>query len=185
MSKIYNIGVFIGSLRQASYSRKLANTFKKIAPKGLNLEIIEIADLPLYNEDLETDQPPVAWGAFRAAVKHVDAFLFITPEYNRSVPAVLKNAIDVGSRPYGKSVWNAKAGAVVSHSQGALGGFGANHHLRQSLVFNDVQTLQQPEAYLSHIQKIITNDSEPANEDSQAFLLSLLTSFEALIKKIN
>ncbi|WP_182419042.1 NADPH-dependent FMN reductase [Bartonella sp. HY038] len=185
MSKVYNIGVFVGSLRNASYSRKLANTFKKIAPAGLNLEIIEIGDMPMYNEDLETDVPPASWSTFRHAVKHVDGFLFITPEYNRSVPAVLKNAIDVGSRPYGQSVWNGKPGAVVSLSQGIIGGFGANHHLRQCLVFNDVQTMQQPEAYLSHIQNIITDSAEPANESSHAFLVSILTAFEALVKKFD
>lgn len=142
-----DVAVFVGSLRKESLSRKVANALVVLAPPSLQLSIVEIGELPLYNQDLEAD-PPAAWRHFRERVKAAEAVLFVTPEYNRSVPAALKNALDVASRPYGQSAWDGKPGAVVSVSPGALGGFGANHHLRQSLVFLNVPTLQQPEAYL-------------------------------------
>lgn len=148
MSKVYKVAVLVGSLRQASINRKLAQALVTLAPATVQLEIVEIGELPLYNEDIDGDAPPAAYSAFRQQMKAADAVLFVTPEYNRSVPAPLKNAIDVGSRPYGQSVFSGKPGAVLSASPGAVGGFGANHHLRQSLVFLDVAVLQQPEAYL-------------------------------------
>ncbi|GLK90907.1 NADPH-dependent FMN reductase [Pseudomonas turukhanskensis] len=148
MSKVHRVAVLVGSLRKASINRKLALALAELAPPSLQLEIVEIGDLPLYNEDIDVSPAPAAYTAFRDKVKAAEALLFITPEYNRSVPAPLKNAIDVGSRPYGQSVFSGKAGAVVSASPGAVGGFGANHHLRQSMVFLDVHMLQQPEAYL-------------------------------------
>ena len=113
--------------------------------------LLQIGDLPLYNPDLDGATPPAAWTAFRARIKSADAVLFVTPEYNRSVPGVLKNAIDVGSRPYGQSAFAGKPAAVVSSSIGPISGFGANHHLRQSLAFLDMPTLQQPEVYLASV----------------------------------
>lgn len=148
MSNVYTIAVLVGSLRKASINRKVALALAELAPANLRLKIVEIGDLPLYNEDIDVD-PPTAYKAFREQVSAADAVLFVTPEYNRSVPAPMKNAIDVGSRPYGKSAWSGKPGAVISASPGAIGGFGANHHLRQSLVFLNVPCMQQPEAYLS------------------------------------
>ena len=148
MSNVYTVAVLVGSLRKQSINRKVALALAELAAANLKLKIVEIGDLPLYSEDIDTDTPPVAYDVFREQVRAADAVLFVTPEYNRSVPGVLKNAIDVGSRPYGKSVWSGKPGAVISASPGAIGGFGANHHLRQSLVFLDVPCLQQPEAYL-------------------------------------
>src|SRR6202162_4040280 len=153
MEKLMNVCVLVGSLRKASCNGMLANALISVAPSSMKLDITEIGQLPLYNEDLETDPPPAPWTAFRQRIKAADAVLFVTPEYNRSVPAVLKNALDVGSRPYGSSVWDRKPGAIVSGSPGAIGGFGANHHLRQSLVFLNVPTMQQPEVYLSHVDK--------------------------------
>ncbi|OLF53989.1 NADPH-dependent FMN reductase [Pseudomonas chlororaphis] len=147
MSNVYTVAVLVGSLRKASINRKVALALAELAPANLKLKIVEIGDLPLYNEDIDVD-PPAAYQAFREQVKAADAVLFVTPEYNRSVPAPLKNAIDVGSRPYGQSAWSGKPGAVISVSPGAIGGFGANHHLRQSLVFLNVPCMQQPEAYL-------------------------------------
>ena len=143
------IAVFVGSLRKESFNRKMAKALIALAPESLKLEIIEIGELPLYNQDLD-DNPPIAWAEFRERLRTFDGVLFVTPEYNRSVPAVLKNAIDVGSRPYGKSVWDGKPGAVMSVSPGHIGGFGANHHLRQSLVFLNVPAMQQPEAYIGN-----------------------------------
>ena len=148
------VGVLVGSPRKESFNRKMALAMAALQPASLALEIIEIAKLPLYNQDLDdTGSAPPEWISFREAVSRVDAVLFVTPEHNRSVPAPLKNAIDVGSRPYGKSAWNGKPGAIVSVSPGALGAFGANHHLRQSLVFLNVPCLQQPEAYIGGAPK--------------------------------
>ncbi|NAT74315.1 ACP phosphodiesterase, partial [Pseudomonas syringae pv. actinidiae] len=148
MSQVHTIAVLVGSLRKESINRKIALALAKLAPATLKLNIIEIGDLPLYNEDIDGDSPPPAYSVFREQLGAADGVLFVTPEYNRSVPGALKNAIDVGSRPYGKSAFSGKPGAVISASPGAVGGFGANHHLRQSLVFLDVLCLQQPEAYL-------------------------------------
>jgi chromate reductase len=145
------IAVLVGSLRKASFNRKMAKALISLAPEPQMLEIIEIGGLPLYDQDYDDEgRPPAAWTTFREHIKSFDGFLFVTPEYNRSVPAVLKNALDVGSRPYGKSIWGEKPGAVISVSPGAIGGFGANHHLRQSLVFLNVPTMQQPEAYIGN-----------------------------------
>lgn len=148
MSKTYHVAVLVGSLRQASINRKLAQALAQLAPPSLKLEIVEIGDLPLYNEDIDQASPPEAYVAFRTKLKNADALLFVTPEYNRSMPGALKNAIDVGSRPYGQSAFSGKPGAVLSASPGAIGGFGANHALRQCMVFLDVYMMQQPEAYL-------------------------------------
>lgn len=112
-----NVAVLIGSLRRESFSRKVAKSLIALAPGSLKLEIIEIGELPMYNQDLD-ETPPIAWTAFRHRLNGFDGVLFVTPEYNRSVPAVLKNAIDVGSRPYGQSAWDGKPGAVVSVSPG-------------------------------------------------------------------
>ncbi|AKJ27516.1 NADPH-dependent FMN reductase [Caldimonas brevitalea] len=175
--KMTEVAVLVGSLRRASLNRKLALALRDLAPEGLKLDIVEIGDLPMYNQDLD-EAPPEAWVAFRERIAHSDAVLFVTPEYNRSVPAVLKNAIDVGSRPYGHSVWNGKPGAIVSASPGAIGGFGANHHLRQSLVFLNVPTLQQPEAYLGGADRLFDEQGRIANPDTAAFLTGFLQAFE-------
>ncbi len=177
----YSVAVIVGSLRRGSYSRKLALALAAIAPASLKLGIVEIGALPLYDEDAEAD-PPAAWIAFRDAVRPADAVLFVTPEYNRSVPGMLKNALDVGSRPYGQSVWNGKAGAVVSNSPGAIGGFGANHHLRQSLVFLNVPLLQAPEAYVGGVAKLFDADGGIANPDTRAFLTGFMERFAAWVE---
>ena len=135
-----------------------------------------------YNQDDDEGQPPPAWMKFRERVKATDAVLFVTPEYNRSVPAVLKNALDIGSRPHGQSVWDGKPGAVVSVSPGAIGGFGANHHLRQSLVFLNVPTLQQPEAYIGNVHTLLDTAGNLANADTQAFLVKFLQAFSGWVK---
>jgi chromate reductase len=145
------IATIVGSLRANSNSERIARAIGLEAPKELSFDIVKIGDLPLYNPDIDSDAPPVAWSAFRARIKLADAVLFVTPEYNRSVPGALKNAIDVGSRPYGQSVFAGKPAAVVSSSIGPISGFGANHHLRQSLTFLDMPTLQQPEVYLGSV----------------------------------
>jgi len=182
MSK--KIAVFVGSLRKESLNRKMAKVLAALAPESLNLEIIEIGGLPLYDQDLDDEgRPPSAWTEFRERVKSFDGFLFVTPEYNRSVPGVLKNAIDVGSRPYGQSVWGGKPGAVISVSPGAIGGFGANHHLRQSLVFLDVPAMQQPEAYIGGAAQLFDVNNNISNEATREFLKKFVDAFAAWVAK--
>jgi chromate reductase len=171
------VAVIIGSLRQGSFSRSLALAVKELAAPRLNLGIVEIGDLPLYNPDLDGDAPPPAWARFRTDIARADAVLFVTPEYNRSVPAALKNAIDIGSRPYGNSVFSGKPAAIISIAQGMLGGFGANHHLRQSLVFLDMPILQQPEAYISRIGDLLDTDGRLGNDSTRSFLQDFAGKF--------
>ena len=177
MSQAHDVVVLVGSLRAESLNRRVALALAERAPASITLEIVGIGDLPFYNSDLETDAPPPAWTRFRERVARADALLFVTPEYNRSVPAALKNALDVGSRPYGKSVFGGKPGAVVSVSPGAIGGFGANHHLRQSLVFLDVPQagLCQIVAFIAAIPAIVppTFLSEPRHECHSLLIITL------------
>jgi chromate reductase, NAD(P)H dehydrogenase (quinone) len=179
-----NIAVFVGSLRKESFNRKMAKALAALAPESLMLEIIEIGGLPLYNQDFDDGgKPPSAWTTFREHVKTFDGLLFVTPEYNRSVPGVLKNALDVGSRPYGLSVWGGKPGAVISVSPGAIGGFGANHHLRQALVFLDVPTMQQPEAYIGNAAQLFDANGNIPNETTREFLIKFMDTFTAWVAK--
>lgn len=171
-----NVAVIVGSLRKESFSRKLANALVPLSRPALDLNFIEIGDLELYNEDTEKN-PTRAWTTFRDAVRPMEAVLFVTPEYNRSVPGCLKNAIDVGSRPYGSSVWSGKPAAIISNSPGAIGGFGANHHLRQSLVFLDMPVMQQPEAYISGANKLVGDDGTITDNTNREFLTKVMASF--------
>jgi chromate reductase, NAD(P)H dehydrogenase (quinone) len=160
----------------------MALAMAAMQPESLALDIVEIGHLPLYNQDLDdAGTPPPEWTAFRKTVSAFDAVLFVTPEYNRSVPAPLKNALDVGSRPYGKSAWNGKPGAIVSVSPGALGAFGANHHLRQSLVFLNVPCLQQPEAYIGGAAKLFDPQGELISDSTRGFLKGFMTAFAAWV----
>jgi chromate reductase len=179
-----NVAVLVGSLRKGSYNRKMALALAKLAPDTLKLDIVEIRDLALYDEDLEVEGAPAAWTEFRNSVRAADAVMFVTPEYNRSVPGGLKNAIDVGSRPYGQSVWSRKPCAVISVSPGGIGGFGANHHLRQSLVFLDMPVLQQPEAYIGGAAALFAEDGAIANEGTAKFLTGLMSAFAAMIERV-
>jgi chromate reductase len=181
MTQVRNVAVVVGSLRKDSVSRKLAKAFAALTP-NLKFNIIEIGDLPHFDQDLESD-PPAQWVRFREQIAAADAVLFVTPEYNRSVPGVLKNAIDVGSRPYGSSVWNGKPGAVISVSPGAIGGFGANHHLRQSLVFLNVPLLSQ-EAYVGNAFGLFDDAGELINEGTAEFLKSYGVQFATWVEKI-
>jgi chromate reductase, NAD(P)H dehydrogenase (quinone) len=178
------IAVFVGSLRKESFNRKMARVLTMLAPESLALEIIEIGGLPLYNQDYDDEGKPLAaWTEFRGRVKSFDGVLFVTPEYNRSVPGVLKNAIDVGSRPYGQSVWEGKPGAVISVSPGAIGGFGANHHLRQSLVFLNVPAMQQPEVYIGGAAKLFDANGNITNETTRELLIKFMNAFAAWVVK--
>ena len=177
------IAVLVGSLRRNSNSERLAHAIAAEAPKNLVFDIVPIGDLPFYNQDLDTDSPPPAWTAFRNRVKAADAVLFITPEYNRSVPGVLKNAIDVGSRPYGQSAFAGKPAAVVSSSIGAISGFGANHHLRQSLAFLDMPTLQQPEMYLGSVGDWFDDQGKVKSAETRGFLGQFAAKFAKWIER--
>jgi chromate reductase len=170
------VAVIAASLRKASFSRALAEALVKLAPPDLVFEFVEIGELPLYNQDLETDTPPKAWTDFRARIAGNEAVLFVTPEYNRGVPGALKNAIDVGSRPYGSSVWAGKPTAIVSNSPGAIGGFGANHQLRQSLVFLGMPVLQH-EAYIGQSHTLVDENRDITNEGSRDFLKATMQTF--------
>lgn len=178
-----NVAVLVGSLRKDSITRKVANALFEVAPATLKLEHVEIGALPLYNPDLETATPPAEWVAFRDKMRTMQAVVFATPEYNRSVPAALKNAIDVGSRPYGKSIWSGKPAAIISVSPGSFGAFGANHHLRQSLVFLDMPTLQQPEAYIGGAAELFDAQGNLAKESTREFMRKFLAAFAQWIER--
>jgi chromate reductase, NAD(P)H dehydrogenase (quinone) len=177
------VAVLVGSLRKESFTRKVAQAIADLAPPSLKFEFVEIGELPFYDEDREASTPE-AWVRFRNQIRTADAVLFATPEYNRSVPGALKNAIDVGSRPYGKSVWDGKPGAVVSVTPGALGAFGANHHLRQSLVFLNVPTLQQPEAYIAGAGALFDAEGRLVKEETREFLRTFAAGFGAWIERL-
>jgi chromate reductase len=177
------VALIVGSLREGSYSRAVAMALKDLAAPGLELVPVEIGDLPLYNPDLETDAPPAPWRRFRAEVAATAAVLFVTPEYNRSIPGALKNALDVGSRPYGHSVWQAKPAAIVSVSPGAIGAFGANHHLRQPLVFLNMPVMQQPEAYVGNVEALLDDEGRLTNEGTRDFLKGFADAFSDWIEK--
>jgi len=178
------IAVVIGSLRKDSLNRKFAHEVIALAPSSLSLDIIEIGELAMYNEDLEGNgvTPPQAWTQFRDRIKEFDGVLFFTPEYNRSTPAALKNALDVGSRPYGSSVWSGKPAAIVSITPGATGAFGANHHLRQSMVFLDMPVLQQPEAYIGGAANLLGPDGKLNNDSTKQFLKKFIDAYAAWVE---
>jgi chromate reductase len=182
MSTPRNVAVLVGSLRKDSLNRKMAQALIAMAPDTFKLRIVEIGDLPLYNQDHEAE-PTAAVTAFKASITAADALLFVTPEYNRSVPGALKNALDVGSRPYGKSVWGGKPGAVVTVSPGALGGFGANHALRQSMVFLNVPMMQQPEAYVGGAAALFDDKGALVNESTRAHMQKFLTAFAQWVER--
>lgn len=174
-----HLAVLVGSLRRESLSRRLAHALLAVAPDGVTGTEVPIGDLALYNPDIDGDgNAPAPYTAFRTAIRAADAVLFVTPEYNRGVPGALKNAIDVGSRPYGASAWAKKPAAVVSCSPGAIGGALANHALRQCLVFLDMPVLQQPEAYVGNVAKVV---DEP--DPSRAFLTSIMAAFADWIER--
>jgi chromate reductase len=179
-----SVAVLVGSLRKDSLNRKMALALAAVSP-ALQMQIVDIGDLPLYNQDLEDASPkPAPWLAFRDRIRPMDAVLFVTPEYNRSVPGVLKNAIDVGSRPYGQSVWSGKPAGIVSVSGGAIGAFGANHHLRQSLVFLDMPPLQQPEMYIGGAANLFGPDGTISVDSTRQLCERFLNAFAAWIEKV-
>lgn len=179
--KNYKIAVLVGSLRKESYNLKIAKALESVAPKSISFEYLTIGNLPFFNEDLE-ETPPKEWVAFREEIQAADGLLFVTPEYNRSVPGVLKNAIDVGSRPYGANSFDAKPGAVVSASPGNISGFGANHHLRQSLTFLNIPTMAQPEAYIGGVAEMFDEKGNLTSDSTKKFLASFMEAFEKWVE---
>ncbi|NWJ53442.1 MAG: NAD(P)H-dependent oxidoreductase [Bacteroidetes bacterium] len=178
------IGLIAGSLRKESFSKKIAKALLPMAPQGFEFKIISIDNLPIYNQDFDDyNKVPESYTKFRDEIRTIGGVIFITPEHNRSVPAVLKNAIDVGSRPAGKNVWDGKPGAVFSSSPGNLSAFGANHHLRQSLVFLNVPAMQQPEVYLPHIDKVWDENGNLNDEEVKDFLQKAVDAYIDWFKK--
>ncbi len=179
----YRVAVIIGSLRKEAFSRRVAQALIALQPPSLQMEIAEIGALPLYNQDLETDNPPAEWTAYRDKLRAAQAVLFVTPEYNRGMPAAIKNAIDVGSRPYGKAAINGKPCAVASTSPGGLGGFGANHQVRQCVVFLDMPMMQMPELYLSTVDKLVEPGGKVVNDSTRDLMKKFLDRFADHIQR--
>lgn len=177
------IAVFVGSARKGSYNRMMAAELARLAPETLALEIVDISGLTIYNQDLD-ENPPAAWADFRKRVKGCDGVLFVTPEYNRSMPPLLKNAIDVGSRPDEDSVWNGKPGAVVSVSSGKLGAFGANHHLRQVMVHLNVPMMQAPEAYIGPASKIFDGSGAISDASVKEFMRKFMEAYAGWVMRL-
>lgn len=179
------IGVIVGSLRKDSYNKKIAQSLMALLPSDYHSEIIEIGQLEFYNEDLDSDDAlvPENWRSFRRKIAEFDAFIFVTAEYNRSFPAVIKNALDVGSRPYGKNAWDGKPAFVVSSSIGAISGFGANHHLRQVLVFLNMPTMPQPEAYFADTANLFDEQDQLKNQGTADFFQTLIDSYVTWINR--
>ena len=183
MNEPLDVVAVVGSLRRDSYTRRITRALAGMAVPGMRVEIVNIADVSLYNQDYEPS-PPQAWVDFRARIKRADAVLFATPEYNRSVPACLKNALDVGSRPSGHSVWRGKPAAVLSASPGALGGFGANQHLRQSLVSLNMPTMPQPEVYISHSDQALDELGQFTNPATRERCAAFIQAFETWVRRL-
>lgn len=177
------VGVIVGSLRKGAFTRMMARALPELAPPALQFFDIEIGDLPLYNEDLETASPPAQWTRFRQQVQSADGILFITPEYNRSISGALKNALDVGSRPWGKSAWDGKPAAVVSQSPGALGGMAAAHHLRQVLLAVNLAAMPHPEAYIPAAAALFDESGRLQNPQAREFMTGFLQAFAAWLGK--
>ncbi len=175
--KKYKIGVLVGSLRKESFNLKTAKALMEMAPENFGCELVQIGELAMYNQDSD-ESPTQQYKDFRALIKSFDAFLFVTPEYNRSMPAVLKNALDIASRPYGQSAWDGKPAGILSVSISALGAFGANHHLRQSLVFLNMPAMAQPEAYIGNAQNLFDDSGKLTNDSTRDFLKNFMQAFE-------
>jgi chromate reductase len=176
------IAVVVGSLRKESFTRKVAKTLMLLAHPTLEMEIVEIGQLPLYNQDDDTDTPPASYTEFRNRIRAADGVLFCTPEYNRSIPGVLKNAVDIASRPYGQAAWSGKPCGVVSVSPGAIGAFGANQHLRQCFVFLDMPCLQQPEAYVGGVANKFDGD-KLTDDGTRKFLQTFIDAFAGWVER--
>lgn len=181
MTAKYDVAVLVGSLRADSFNRKVVDALAPLST-GLSFRIVDFHDLPMMNEDIEAT-PPDAWLRFREEIRHADAFLFATPEYNRSIPGALKNALDVGSRPYGSNFWNDRPAAVISASIATTGGFGANHHLRQVLTYLNVHVMAQPEVYVPHVAALVGAEGQITDARTLGFLQTVADAFQAWVER--
>lgn len=179
----HHVAVIVGSLRKDAFSLRTANALAQLAPSSLKLEIVTLHGLSFFNQDFEAN-PPADWVAFRDKVKAASAVLFVTPEYNRSIPGVLKNAIDVGSRPYGKSVFNGKPVGIIGTSPGAHGGVSAVKHLQQILPGISGPIMQQPETYLGMLGDAFDEKGDLVKDSLRDFLKQYLSAFEGWIGRI-
>lgn len=181
--EIKKVAVIVGSLRKESLNRKVAHEFIRLAPKGLVLEIVEIKDLSFFSEDVENN-PPQAWTDFKNKIDQSDAILFVSPEYNRTIPGVLKNAMEIGARPPKQNSWKAKPGAVATVSPGAVGGLGCNQTIREAAVSLNIPMMQQPEAYIGQIKDKLLEDGVTVNESTEKFFVTFLEAFEKWINQL-
>lgn len=179
----HTVAVIVGSLRKESFSLKIANALARLAPASLKFEIITLHGLSFYNQDLEAT-PPADWVAFREKVQACDAVLFVTPEYNRSTSGVLKNAIDVGSRPSGKSSFNGKPTGIISNSPGAIGGMGAAMHLKSILPGISGPIMQQPEIYLNGVGDAFDDKGTLTKEALEKVLKAYIEAFAAWVERL-
>lgn len=183
MPERLTIALIVGSLRKESFTRKFANAAIAQAPEEMQCRIVEIGDLAMYNQDLD-DNPPTAWERFRGEIAKADGVLFLTPEYNRSIPACIKNAIDIGSRPAGKNGWDGEPAGIISVSPYKLAAFGANHALRQVLVFINMPVMQQPEAYIGNAESLLAADGTLNNADTAKFLQKFMRALGQWVKTV-
>lgn len=176
------VAVIVGSLRKESFNRKIANEMIRLAPENLELKVVEIKDLTFFNEDIE-NSPPQAWTDFKNEIKNSDAVLFVSPEYNRTMPGVVKNAMEIGSRPPKDNSWKGKPGAVMTVSPGAIGGLGAHNNIREALTSLDIPTMQQPAAYIGGVKDRLLEDGITVNEATEKFIKTYLGAFELWIQR--
>jgi chromate reductase len=184
MSSPYNVVVVVGSLRKEGFTLKISNALTKLAPDTLKLDVVTLHGLSFFNQDLE-QSPPADWLKFRETLQKSNGVLFVTPEYNRSIPGVLKNAIDVASRPYGKSSFNGKPTGIISNSPGPLGGVSAAKHLQNILPGICGPILQQPEIYLNGVGDAFDDKGELIKESLQKMLKQYIDAFAAHVEKYN
>ncbi|AEF83273.1 NADPH-dependent FMN reductase [Leadbettera azotonutricia] len=183
MSKL-QIGVLVGSLRKESFSKKTALYVSSLMPDTFDMKPLEIGNLAMFNQDYDDEgKTPGEWTTFREEVRALDGVLLVSPEYNRSIPPVIKNALDIASRPYGKNAWSGKPGGIISVSPGKLGGFGANHQLRQAVVFLNIFLLQQPEAYIGDIASLFDEKGGISNQGTADFLRIYADAFAQWVLK--
>lgn len=177
----YQIGLVVGSLRRESFNRKLANAVTKLAPGEFSFKSLEIGDLPLYNQD-DDDNPAEQVKRLKREISESAAILFVTPEYNRSMPGVLKNALDHASRPYGESAWEGKPAGVIGTSIGAIGTAVAQQHLRNSLAYLDMPAMGQPEVFI-HAQEDTFDDEGGLAEDTREFMQGWMDKYVGWVKE--
>jgi chromate reductase len=184
MATPHNVVVIVGSLRKDGFTLRIANALAKLAPATLKLDVVTLHDISFFNPDLEA-APPADWLAFREKLQKSNGVLFVTPEYNRSIPGVLKNAIDVGSRPYGKSSFLGKPTGIISNSPGPLGGVSAAKHLQNLLPGISGPILGQPEIYLNGVGDAFDDKGHLVKESMQKVLQQYIDAFAAFVEKQN